>query len=116
MTAGANMRLHQQYSFSLLGIAAVLVTFVSGCSRKTTNTYQGYVEGKFVYVSSSQAGRLDRLSVTRGETITLRQSLFTLDAEPESSAELQARELLRSDENRLTDLQTGRRPPEKDVI
>ena len=46
----------------------------------------------------------------------LRQALFTLDREPEFSAELQARELLRSDEGRLADLETGKRPPEKDVI
>jgi HlyD family secretion protein len=87
-----------------------------GCARKTGNAYQGYVEGKFVYVASPQAGRLDRLSVTRGETIGLRQPLFSLDPEPETSAVSQARQVLRADQNRLADLQTGKRPPEKDVI
>jgi len=110
------MRLHQQCSLSSLGLAAALVTCLTGCSQKATNPYQGYVEGKFVYVASPQSGRLDHLSVTRGETVTLRQALFTLDREPEFSAELQARELLRSDEGRLADLETGKRPPEKDVI
>jgi len=110
------MHLHQQCSLSFLGLAAVLVTCLTGCSQKATNAYQGYVEGKFVYVASPQSGRLDHLSVARGETVTLRQALFTLDREPEFSAELQARELLRSDEGRLADLETGKRPPEKDVI
>lgn len=108
------MRLHRECS--LLVIAGTVVACLTSCSQKTTNAYQGYVEGKFVYVASPQAGRLDRLSVTRGEITTPGQPLFALDHEPESSAELQARQLLRSDEYRLADLQTGRRPPEKDVI
>lgn len=86
------------------------------CAQKPTNTYQGYVEGKFVYVASPQAGRLDRLSVARGETISTNHPLFGLDNEPEASGEAQAREFLRADEARLADLRTGKRPPEKDVI
>jgi len=100
----------------LLGVAGTLAAFLTSCSQQTTDAYQGYVEGKFVYVASPQAGRLDRLSVARGDKIVARQPLFMLDPEPELSAELQARELLRSDENRLADLETGKRPPEKDVI
>jgi HlyD family secretion protein len=110
-----NVRLRQHRSIASLVALATAVCLV-GCSQRSTNGYQGYVEGKFVYVASSQGGRLDRLSVARGETITLSQPLFALDHEPEFSAELQARELLRSDEARLADLQTGKRPPEKDVI
>src|SRR3974390_3857495 len=108
------MRLHSQCA--LLGAAGALVACLTSCTQRTANAYQGYVEGKFVYVASPQAGRLDRLSVTRGEIITARQPLFMLEPEPELSAELQARELLRTDENPLTDLETGTRPPEKDVI
>jgi HlyD family secretion protein len=54
--------------------------------------------------------------VARGDTISVGKALFTLDREPELSAEAEARELLRSEEARLEDLQTGKRPPEKDVI
>jgi len=100
----------------LLVLVGSLIACLTSCSPQTNNAYQGYVEGKFVYVASPQAGRLDRLAVTRGETITPSQPLFTLDPEPESSAESQARALLRSDENRLADLRMGKRPPEKDVI
>ncbi len=108
------MRLYSQCA--LLGMAVTLAACLTGCTQKTTNTYQGYVEGKFVYVASPQAGRLYRLSVTRVETISLRHPLFMLDAEPESSAELQARALLLSDQSRLADLKTGKRPPEKEVV
>jgi HlyD family secretion protein len=54
--------------------------------------------------------------VKRGDNITANQPLFTLDREPELSAELQARQVLRSDERRLADVRTGKRPPEVDVI
>src|ERR1041385_4438389 len=94
----------------------VLLCCSAGCSRQSNNSYQGYVEGKFVYVASPQSGRLDQLSVARGDTIAVGKPLFALDQEPELSAEAQARESLRSEEARLEDLQTGKRPPEKEVI
>lgn len=102
---------------SLFTLSAMVLAFLlAGCGQKPTNTYQGYVEGKFVYVASPQAGRLDRLSVARGDTIATNHPLFALDQEPEVSAEAQAGEFLRADEARLADLRTGKRPPEKDVI
>jgi HlyD family secretion protein len=110
------MQRHRKSSVWLLLLAATLVIPVAGCSRNAPTGYQGYVEGRFIYVASPQSGRLDRLAVSRGETIGANQPLFTLDREPEWSAELQARQILRSDERRLTDIKTGKRPPEKDVI
>jgi HlyD family secretion protein len=99
------------------GVGVVLLAAITtGCSRTSSNSYQGYVEGKFVYVASPEGGRLDALSVKRGESVAVNHPLFTLDHEPEASAELQARQLLRADESRLADLQTGKRAPEVDVI
>lgn len=109
------MTSYRKLSLSSLSLVALLL-FLAGCAQKPTNTYQGYVEGKFVYVASAQGGRLDRLSVVRGDTINVSHPLFALDHEPEASAETQAREFLRADESRLADLRTGKRPPEKDVI
>jgi len=110
------MRLHQHSPLTLLLLAATLIACAAGCSPKAPNGYQGYIEGKFVYVASSQSGRLDHLSVARGDTVTMGKPLFTLDQEPELSAERQARESLSSEEARLADMQTGKRPPEKEVI
>lgn len=110
------MHFHRPSSHLLLALAATIATCLTGCSHKDTRTYQGYVEGKFVYVASPQSGRLDHLFVTRGETVAASQSLFALDREPEFSAELQARQLLRADEGRMADLKTGKRPQEKDAI
>ena len=33
-------------------IAATALVLMAGCAQKPTNTYQGYIEGKFVYVAS----------------------------------------------------------------
>lgn len=101
---------------SLYGFAALLAALLAGCARKPDNSYQGYVEGQFVYVASPQSGRLAHVWVTRGDIVAVNHPLFALDHEPEVSAEMQARQLLRADEARLADLQTGKRPPEVDVI
>ncbi len=60
-------------------IAAAALVLMAGCAQKPTNTYQGYIEGKFVYVASPQSGRLDQVSVTRGDTVTAGRALFALD-------------------------------------
>jgi HlyD family secretion protein len=95
--------------------AAGVLLLLAGCSHKNPPGYQGYVEGKFVYVASPESGRLDNLSVTRGETIAVSHPLFALDAQPEAAAARQAQETLRSSEAKLADLEVGKRPAEIDV-
>lgn len=95
------------------GIAAGLI--VAGCSHGRANVYQGYVEGRFVYVASPESGRLDHLSVTRGETVAAGHPLFAFDLEPEASEEREAEKVLRSSESKLADLRTGKRPQEIEV-
>lgn len=96
-------------------MAAAVVLLATGCSQKPANEYQGYVEGKFVYVASPQSGRLDRLSVARGDTVDAGRALFGLEDEPEASVARQARQALRASQSKLADLETGKRPPEIEV-
>ncbi len=96
-------------------IAAAAFVFMAGCAKKSTNTYQGYIEGKFVYVASPQSGRLDQVDVARGDTVAAGHLLFALDDEPEASEMRTAEQVLRSSESRLNDLETGKRPAEVDV-
>ncbi len=96
-------------------VAAMALVWVAGCTRKPTNSYQGYIEGKFVYVASPQSGRLEQLDVTRGQTVALGHPLFALDDEPEASEERTAAQVLQSSQSRLSDLETGKRPAEIDV-
>lgn len=99
-----------------LAIAVVALAFFSGCARPSNKGFQGYVEGKYVYVASPQGGRLEDLSVSRGDVVGVSQPLFALDREPEAAALGQARSVLRADEARLADLKTGKREPEIDAI
>ena len=89
---------------------------MTGCSGKQSPGYQGYVEGEFVHVSSSVAGRLDRLLVTRGQRIPAGTPLFALESINEAAAQRQARQQLSAAEAQLKDLRTGKRPQELDVI
>jgi HlyD family secretion protein len=110
------MPMHRQrIRYLLLGSALIAALAATGCSHPPANMYQGYIEGKFVYVASPQSGRLDRLAVARGETVAVKQPLFAFDREPEASVVRNAQRLLESSQSRLADLETGKRPPEIDV-
>lgn len=102
-------------SFARLGLATVVTLIVAGCSRGHVDSYQGYIEGRFVYVASPESGRLDHLSVTRGQTIEAGYALFELDKDPEVAEMRVAEHQLRTSQARMTDLQTGKRPAEVDV-
>ncbi|HVN21349.1 MAG TPA: HlyD family efflux transporter periplasmic adaptor subunit [Terriglobales bacterium] len=88
----------------------------TACSNHYSNGYEGYVEGKYVYVASPQAGRLDELSVSRGQSVEIGGPLFSLERDPEAAVALQAEQLLRADVARLQDMRTGKRPPEVDTV
>ncbi|MCW3478196.1 HlyD family efflux transporter periplasmic adaptor subunit [Neisseriaceae bacterium JH1-16] len=97
-------------------LAVVLVSLVlASCGQPQQNTFQGYVEGEFVYVASSQPGRLDSLAVQRGQQVTARLPLFALEAVDETAARQQALRQLDAAQAQLKDLQTGKRPAELDV-
>jgi len=87
-----------------------------GCQKSDTQTYNGYAEGEFVNVSSTQSGKLDKLFVKRGDKVTINANLFTLECDNELLALKQASEDLSGAEATLRDYQKGSRPEEIDVI
>ncbi|WP_081060199.1 HlyD family secretion protein [Burkholderia territorii] len=99
---------------ALLFALAAAVALLAGCGKPANDdeTYQGYVEGEFVYLSSSQAGTLTQLSVERGQTIAAGMPVFSLEAVNETAALRQAEHQLAAARAQLADLQTGKRPPE----
>lgn len=101
-----------------LGFAFVLafILGLGGCSHSADRVYQGYVEGEFVYVGASQAGRLTELSVARGQTVAAGAALFALDSVEEGAALRQAQQQLAGARAQLADLKTGKRPPEVNVV
>ncbi|KFG98896.1 hypothetical protein GQ56_0100050 [Burkholderia paludis] len=93
---------------------AATVALLAGCGRSTDDgaTYQGYVEGEFVYLSSSQSGTLTQLAVERGQAVAAGTPAFSLEAVSEAALLRQAQHQLAAARAQLADLQTGKRPPE----
>lgn len=98
----------------LLPASLALLTLF-GCGNNDQAFYQGYVEGDYVYVASSEPGRLDTLAVRRGQQVDANQPLYTLDATREAAARDQAQAELSAARAQLEDIATGKRPPEVDV-
>ncbi len=92
------------------------IVALAGCSRPLPGAYQGYVEGEFVHVASSEPGQLDRLAVAKGETVAAGAPLFALESAREAAALRQAREQLAAAEALLQDVRSGKRAQELDVV
>jgi HlyD family secretion protein len=86
------------------------------CSQHAASGYQGYVEGEYVYVASSQAGQLTQLAVQRGQSVVGDAPLFALESQNETDAVNQARQQLQAAQAQQADMQTGKRRAEVDVI
>ena len=95
----------------LLAIAAAL----AACTHHDDSIYQGYVEGEFVYLGSSQSGTLTQLSVTRGQTVAASAPVFALESVDEAAALQQAQHQLAVARAQLADIETGKRRPEVNV-
>jgi HlyD family secretion protein len=77
--------------------------------------YQGYIEGEFVYLASSQSGALTQLSVARGQTVRSNAPLYTLESIDETAALAGAQQQLAAARAQLADIETGKRAPEVNV-
>ena len=100
----------------LIACFLVLIIMLAGCSDRPSSIFQGYVEGEFVFVSASEAGRLDRLHVSRGQQIAAGTPLFVLESGIEAAAVRKAQQELSAAQSQLQDLKSGKRPLEIDVI
>lgn len=101
--------------FAGAALSVLAVALLSACSRHEAATYQGYIEGEFVYLGSSQAGKLTALPVSRGQTVKANAALFSLESDDEAHALAQAQQQLAAARAQLADIQTGKRVPEIDV-
>ncbi|SEQ59309.1 HlyD family secretion protein [Solimonas aquatica] len=93
-----------------------VLLMLSACTGEQHNSWQAYAEGEFVYIASSQSGRLDELTVKRGDQLAAGAPLFRLESQRETAARQQARGQLAVAQAQLRDLQSGRRPAELAVI
>jgi HlyD family secretion protein len=100
----------------LFCLSLVTVLLFDGCQKDNRQTYQGYTEGEFVNISSSQSGKLDKLFIKRGAHVTKGTSLFALECESELIALHQASSELAVAQATLGDYKKGSRPQELSVI
>ncbi|GAB7527345.1 HlyD family secretion protein [Paraburkholderia sp. 2C] len=98
-----------------LVLALVACGALGACSQRADNAWQGYVEGEFVYLGSSQSGKLTQLDVARGQDIAADAPVFALESADEAAALQQAQQQLAAARAQLADIQTGKRRPEIDV-
>ncbi len=101
---------------AMLGVLAVAVGLAAGgCSREQPVSWQGYAEGEFVYLASSQSGTLAQLDAHRGQQIAAGTTVFTLESTYETAALDQASHQLSAARAQLADISSGKRPPEVNV-
>jgi HlyD family secretion protein len=83
-------RYHQRRIFMKvffnLSLVVLLAGFFAGCSLNSSNEFQGYVEGEYVYVASPIGGALTNLAVARGDEVKSGQLLFELERGSETAA------------------------------
>ena len=94
---------------------ALALLLLAGCGNDNAAFFQGYAEGEYVYVASSEAGRLTELPVRRGQQVKAGAPLFALEAIRETAARDQAGAQLAAAAAQLEDIATGKRPAEVDV-
>ncbi len=106
----------KNYLPAKLGLAAALLASLAACSRQPAGHWQGYIEGEFVHVAAPLAGRLEKLSVQRGQRIEAGAPLFALEQSAETAALREAAQRLRQTQARLADLKKGQRPTELEAM
>jgi HlyD family secretion protein len=92
--------------------AAFAAVLLAGCGEKSTGSFQGYIEGEYVYVAAPLGGALTNLAVARGDSVKTGQILFALERQSEADALAQAEKNLAQAQSQLDDLTKGKRPTE----
>jgi HlyD family secretion protein len=96
----------------VLSACALAAALLAGCSAGSSGTFQGYIEGEYVYVAAPLGGSLTNLAVARGDSVKAGQLLFELERGSEAAAVAQAEKNLAQAKSQLEDLTKGKRPTE----
>lgn len=99
------------------GIVTIAVPLLlAACAQHSSTVYNGYIEGEYVYLASSQSGQLVRLAVARGDSVSADAPMFQLESTNETAGVAQARRQLQAAQAQESDLMVGKRQAELDVI
>ncbi len=93
----------------LLIFALYTALCLCACSKGKHVTVQGYIEGQFIYLSSSVSGNLEELLIYRGNHVDVNQTLFILDPQPQLAELQQTKAKLAEAKQNLENLIQGQR-------
>lgn len=97
--------------------ALAVALLLGGCEpERAPVPFQGYLEAELVDIAAPLSGRLEQLSVTRGQSVESGAPLFRLDDTFERTAVAQARSRQQAARARLDNLLAGRREPELQAL
>lgn len=92
--------------------AVVLLSLLGACTKELPTSYQGYIEGEYLYLSAPQAGYLKSLDAARGSRVVSGQALFAIAADPDAQALDEAEARTGSAREKVENLKEPRRQPE----
>jgi HlyD family secretion protein len=98
-----------------MGLAMVAAALLA-CAESEVDYYQGYLEVDALELAPAAAGRLERLTVARGDAVRAEQLLASLDGERERAALAEAQGRVQAALARIDDLSSGKRAPERRVV
>jgi len=101
---------------ALLPALLTAMLLLWGCNQQPESVLHGYAEGDFVLVAPPLAGRLEVLSVQRGDQVQAGDLLFVLDHVEEQAAVTVAEQEVQRAASHLEDLRKGQRPSELRAI
>lgn len=99
-------------TFRFHPITYLLIAGLAGCQSAEEQRFQGYVEGEPVLVAAQQSGQVTSLTVQRGDAVKMGTPLFSQDQATEAANVNQAKAQLAQAHAQLSNLATGKRPPE----
>ncbi|MBR6467565.1 MAG: HlyD family efflux transporter periplasmic adaptor subunit [Desulfovibrio sp.] len=104
--------MHARPRIFIPALCLACLVLLAACGSEEDGSFQGYVEGDYVYLASARAGRLERLLAEKGQACAKGALLAELESERERQALAAAEESLAQAEAVLADMQTGKRPEE----
>lgn len=91
---------------------AMVALGLGACQPNLARSFQGYVEGDFVYLAAPQSGYLKTLDARRGTHVKAGDTVFTLASDPDRQALDEAQARAASAQDTVVNLQHARRHPE----
>ena len=91
---------------------SLLLIILSGCGQREPDFFPGYIEGQFLYISAQFTGKLEKLSVDRGQNVKAGDLLFSLEKTEEMEQQKQEEAKLKQVASQLEDLKKSLRPVE----